>query len=95
MPDEFIQFAPEATHLLATALAGQQGLVIAREVRDGVPWTVAVFEGYGTVILPDSEFAGIAPPPAPVVDDAATPENEAAPGAWGVVGSAWRWLTRS
>lgn len=34
----------------------EPGVVVARELRDSVPWLVVEFPGYGTVILPAAEF---------------------------------------
>lgn len=34
----------------------EPGVVVARELRDGEPWLVVEFPGYGTVILPAAEF---------------------------------------
>lgn len=34
----------------------EPGVVVARELRDGVSWLVVEFPGYGTVILPAAEF---------------------------------------
>lgn len=34
-------------------------------------------------------------PPEPVADNPATPEDESKPGAWSLVGRAWRWITRT
>lgn len=87
-----VAFSATADHPLAAVLAGQVGTVTANETRDGVAWIVAEFEGYGTVCLPESLFAGPMPPP-PVADNPATPEDESQPGAWSQIAGAWRWMT--
>lgn len=43
-------------HAEVVALATGPGDVRAEELRDGVPWLVVEFPGYGTVILPADQF---------------------------------------
>ena len=38
------------------AMATGPGEIRARETRDGIAWLVVEFPGYGTVILPATEF---------------------------------------
>ncbi len=43
-------------HDEVVTLATGPGEVRAEELRDGVPWLVVEFPGYGTAILPAAEF---------------------------------------